>query len=739
MKRSTFHPGAASSALVLAGIATLLPAQGIWVRGRALPPYGAQIAYDTARERLVAFGVDLRRAAGGVSQLWEWTGTSWERRESAHHPSWRVGAALVYDPVRRHVLLFGGAAGSGLAFQDTWTWNGYEWTLLQPATSPPPRVWHALAFDGQRQRVVLFGGSDASNRLLDDTWEWDGGNWIQRTPAVRPAARALHPLAYHAGTRRTLLFGGQLAGGPVANDTWEWDGTQWIQKHPARSPVARHAPAMAYDPLRDRTVLFGGAFDVIPTDDTWEWDGATWQPCTPPANPGGRTLAGMAFDAGARRLVLHGGTDRYGREPRDTWSWDGGGWRLEVPPGSPGQLGGATLAYHAARGTTLVLLVEPGYPMGLATWTWDGVRWSRRDTPPGLADRRQMAVAYDETRQRVVLFGGVGLSNGTRLADTWEWDGNAWTEALPARRPPARDLAAMAYHRPSRRVVLFGGSGPRDDTWEWDGNAWTERLPAARPPARDSAAMAIDPAQGHTLLFGGLGGAGPLGDTWLWDGSGWTQSNPASRPSARYLHAMALADARGRVVLFGGIGAVGGLATDDTWEWDGAAWTPVTTGLRPPAAAGHGMAYDRGRGRIASYVDQLWHYGDLVPAELAHTGRGCLGTSPGPFVTASVPELGSPGFCMDLVHARPSAASAIGIAAKTQTLALGTCTYYLDAPPVMLGLLTSATGFGTLRIGVPDDPTLRGVILYGQGFVADPAGGFAGVAFTPALRLTLGD
>jgi hypothetical protein len=52
---------------------------------------------------------------------------------------------------------------------------------------------------------------------------------------------------------------------------------------------------------------------------------------------------------------------------------------------------------------------------------------------------------------------------------------------------------------------------------------------------------------------------------------------------------------------------------------------------------------------------------------------------------------------------------------------------------------TNQSGFGSVKLAVPFDQTLRGVPVYVQGFVFDPMGSFAGLALTAGRKLTLGD
>ena len=65
--------------------------------------------------------------------------------------------------------------------------------------------------------------------------------------------------------------------------------------------------------------------------------------------------------------------------------------------------------------------------------------------------------------------------NRDEPAQAWRWKGNAWQNTPPP-APPRRHATAMAYDQARNRVVLFGGegeSGLLGVTWEWDDRRWT--------------------------------------------------------------------------------------------------------------------------------------------------------------------------------------------------------------------------------------------------------------------------
>jgi hypothetical protein len=177
-------------------------------------------------------------------------------------------------------------------------------------------------------------------------------------------------------------------------------------------------------------------------------------------------------------------------------------------------------------------------------------------------------MAFDAATGEDVLFGGI-TATGTLLADTWTWNGSAWTKQFPATHPPENYNAAMAYDAAAGDVVLYGGKasgGLSDATWTWDGSNWTQQAPASTPSIRNAPAMSSDPATGGVILFGGQTTGYPqdnLNDTWIWNGTDWVQQSPAASPPGRY-DAVLAPGPSGNVVLFGGLAAAD---LHDTWIW----------------------------------------------------------------------------------------------------------------------------------------------------------------------------
>ncbi len=68
---------------------------------------GFNIAYDSARDRIVLFfGVD-DSGSNLISETWEWDGTNWETL-AVGGPEPRVNQSMIYDSSHSESILFGG-------------------------------------------------------------------------------------------------------------------------------------------------------------------------------------------------------------------------------------------------------------------------------------------------------------------------------------------------------------------------------------------------------------------------------------------------------------------------------------------------------------------------------------------------------------------------------------------------------------------------------------------------------
>ena len=367
---------------------------------------------------------------------------------------------------------------------------------------------------------------------------------------------------------------------------------------------------MTYDSARGRTVLFGGSnYLHRPQADTWEWDGQAWAQRTPPAAPTNPVLADfkVVYNSTRQRVVMFWASlDAAAQHQSQTWEYDGQTWTRMNPAMSPPVRTGFALAYDSTRDRVVLFggiryhLVAGRYQPGPDyddTWEWDGNTWTQATPAISPRGRNGHAMAYDAARQKVVLFSG--HDEGPPIGDTWTWDGATWSLVATPVSPQGRYNHRMAYDSVRQRVVMHGGQtwadfgGHLGDTWEWDGQIWIQRAQSGPSGTRILHGMTYDAARGEVLVFGGNGQFDTGADLWAWNGTDWQLRS--SLPLPRYDHAMVYDSVRGSLVMFGGGG--------DTWERRGGKWVaqyPETLNS-PPARYGNAMAFDSGRGKIVMF------------------------------------------------------------------------------------------------------------------------------------------
>jgi len=175
-------------------------------------------AFDIDRERLVinnGFG-GLGRDQAHVfhADTWEFDGRRWSLA-ARDGPEPRYGNAMIYDPVRKVVLLFGGNDHADHIYGDTWTWDGKRWSRLD-VTGPSRRGGAQLVWDPDGLRVILFGGF-ARDSVYTDVWGWNGREW-SRLPSEGGPELIFPVMSYHAASRRLVLVGQRQGGAEV--ETW---------------------------------------------------------------------------------------------------------------------------------------------------------------------------------------------------------------------------------------------------------------------------------------------------------------------------------------------------------------------------------------------------------------------------------------------------------------------------------------------------------------------------------------
>jgi len=368
-------------------------------------------------------------------------------------------------------------------------------------------------------------------------------------------------------TGGVVSTGGMTSTGGVAGTGGSSQtGPGWVMVGPGLDWVSAGS---GYDAQDDRMILFGGessssgahtAGIMVLANASGVGGTPTWiQPATGGTPPQGRIYHSVLYDSTRNRLIVHGGcTGNCGSTLADTWA----------------------LSNANALGAT--------------------PQWSRI-SPDATVTRAAHAAGYDETNQRMIVFGGIQGYAGTDRNDTWvmaeDTNGAAtWSQLTPQGTPPAaRDSMAYYYDAASNNLIIFGGytyvQAPTtyvfyNDVWVLSNAnglgaapAWTRITPTGEPPsACAGATMVYDKTSDRALLFGGsfgdsTGNTTYFGDLWILEHPTGANGTPhwlsvkGSVPTPRSGHVAAYAPDFDRMIITAGYSP--NESPNDTWVFAG--------------------------------------------------------------------------------------------------------------------------------------------------------------------------
>jgi hypothetical protein len=510
-------------------------------------------------------------------------GEAWTPVQTATSPAPRLAGAMASDPADGYVLLFGGEGVGNVGLGDTWSFGGAGWSQLSPHNSPPPGPALSATEPGTG-RVLLttacctLGAVPTGERM--QTWRWSGSDWVLLGPApgwVTSASMVAD------GWDGTVVMVASVGGGLGA--TFIWNGSSWSQHHGVMEPPVAPGtrPRLTYDP-RSRSVL-----DVVTGQDgrhyTYAWSGTAWS--EKEAGGGPPVVGAVLPEPVDGHGVLYGGTAE-ADEYTQRWYWTGSGWAESTRPpaiaDTPAAAFGAAVATDPGMGG---LMMFGGSDAGDQTWVWTGWAWSQAfSSTPGPPPRQGASLAYDPVGKTAVLVGG-RLDSGAEATDVWAWRGNAWRQVDSSSGPPPPSMAApIAWDRARHQAVLVvpdpAGAINAAQTWTFDGHAWTWQHPATAPVLRMGSSMTFDPATGGILLLVPCcpGTTTHISETWLWDGANWQRLQTLHSPPIRAF--VAQDGFHNRTVLVSQ--CCDGFDSDSigppqTWVWDGTDWTRIEATL----------------------------------------------------------------------------------------------------------------------------------------------------------------
>ena len=471
--------------------------------------------------------VGTRTIAGGV---WLHSPSATERRKPAEpllstHPilrtkyfqtTIRVSASASRLLALVCALLVSHASAQVPSFTGAWTSRPLA---LTPAGLPDGRGWVDMIYDPVARMPVLFGGSGGLGYMNDiEAIDFGSGRWLevepyvpQPTPYGPPCGRDEYAFEFDAFNSLYWIFGGSLGCKTTVGVVAAGSTSSTI--------VDLSLPATAADYYNDWQVSISAA----PTNhysSVTAYDAVTktLTLATPfPGNPAGRSYALRAQNGG--------GTWYYNPATRQWRSFEG-------PFGYSGDKPESRLSPAFSYSTVDHVLVMFGgmarndtWALDVETKSWLMLRDNGWANQPSRRAQITNAMVYDSANNVFVLFGGQcndnACGNSGYLADTWIYSiaTNTWTPMAPIVSPPARKQHTLSFDTQNGVVVLVGGTDGVtifDDVWIYHvpSNTWRQVSTGAGSGARRIHSTVYDPSIGEHVVYGGVGITGSLNDVW---------------------------------------------------------------------------------------------------------------------------------------------------------------------------------------------------------------------------------
>jgi hypothetical protein len=406
---------------------------------------GALLAFDTPRQRLVAFG--LHEVWALPLETGQWSSLGRDPCAS------RFLSPAVFDPLAQRVTFVGGECGGIWTFalaKDSWeqTTAGDPLAVL---ASPS-----AGAFDAARDRVV-FAFAQTSNA----TWQMSSSSLELKTltPNTHVSLPADGSRAVWDPLRQAVVsFGGEDERQTLLR---KLEPTATWQRLSPETGLRGYHPGAIYDPTTSAIVAFGST--EIEADDvtvrTLASQASAWSALDVAPGPMGRAKHVSVYDSARRRMVIHGGVHNplYTDSSvvlDDTWALsleDEHVWTQLTPRGPAPRpreffrMG----AYDVAGERMVVCSVDEAsgaIPDVHALSLDDDPTWSLLEPSGNPPERiRGDAVVYDPLGQRLIF------TDGSVVSALELGDAPAWHEFCPLGTPPAH-----SYSPPQVVVVPDG-------------------------------------------------------------------------------------------------------------------------------------------------------------------------------------------------------------------------------------------------------------------------------------------
>jgi hypothetical protein len=312
-----------------------------------------------------------------------------------------------------------------------------------------------------------------------------------------------------------------------------------------------------------------------------------------------QAVSSLVLDSQDRIYVVGDFTTAGGLPASHAARWDGTAW-APLGTGLTKPMYGGTYSYKLTVDQQDNLYVggtiatAGGAPVtGVAKW--NGTAWSALgniignysggtyDIPGSIGD------IWVDSQNQLCVAGTLMLASGGRLSALASWNGASWDAIKPANAYAASiNGTILCLAADGQGNVYAGGnftsaSGvAANHIAKWDGTKWN---PLGEGINADVSELAVD-KKGNVYAGGRFTMAGGVAASQIakWDGAAWSSLNTSSGSSgSTYIYSLVL-DSQDNLYVGGAFATIGGVAANSVAKWDGAAWSPLGSGIKATSA-----------------------------------------------------------------------------------------------------------------------------------------------------------
>jgi hypothetical protein len=288
---------------------------------------------------------------------------NWYELDTINAPSNRSSASLVYDPVNKKTILYGGwdrSKSFDKYYGDTWAFD-FEtktWTDMNPSNSPGVSYGHVMVFDPVSEQIIMVIPDDQFNRGTY-AYSYANNTWIDLNAINMPLSNSRQHSMVYDNINNIILF-------TSGSSTFAYNLTAnaWEEKfpEPVRNECWDSGPAYSFDQKYGKLLIYGRGNDICSYDyNENEWNTYSYDGTSPPISD--TYGSQMIYDPILNQSIFFGGGIHENKARNYTYSFDYGTntWTEIITENAPSARGAVPMTYDSDQEMVIIFGGEKNF------------------------------------------------------------------------------------------------------------------------------------------------------------------------------------------------------------------------------------------------------------------------------------------------------------------------------------------------------------------------------------------